>query len=59
VDAYGAERMMWSSDYPHTDSPWPYSREYIEGSAFKRITLEETQKIVAANAARLYQIPLS
>jgi predicted TIM-barrel fold metal-dependent hydrolase len=58
VDAYGAERMMWSSDYPHTDSPWPRSREYIEGSAFKRITPEETQKIVADNAARLYQIEL-
>jgi predicted TIM-barrel fold metal-dependent hydrolase len=59
VDAYGAERMMWSSDYPHTDSPWPHSREYIEGAAFKRITPEETQKIVADNAARLYQIPLN
>jgi predicted TIM-barrel fold metal-dependent hydrolase len=56
VDAYGAGRMMWSSDYPHTDSPWPHSREYIEGAAFKRITPEETQKIVADNAARLYQI---
>jgi len=55
VEAYGAERMMWSSDYPHTDSPWPHSREFV-GTAFKRITPEQTQLIVAGNAARLYHI---
>lgn len=59
VEAYSADRMMWSSDYPHTDSPWPHSQEYIEGSAFRRITPEQTQKIVADNAARLYQIELN
>lgn len=59
VEAYGADRMMWSSDYPHTDLPWPHSREYIEGAAFKRISSEDTQKIVAGNAARLYQIALN
>jgi uncharacterized protein len=59
VDAYGVERMMWSSDYPHTDSPWPHSREYIEGEAFKRITPQETQKIVADNAAQLYHISVN
>lgn len=54
VEVYGADRMMWSSDYPHTDSPWPHSREYIEGDGFGRISPEDTQKIVADNAARLY-----
>ncbi len=59
VEAYGADRMMWSSDYPHTDSPWPHSREYVDGAAFKRITPEQTQQIVAGNAARLYHIELN
>jgi predicted TIM-barrel fold metal-dependent hydrolase len=59
VEFYGADRMMWSSDYPHTDSPWPHSREYIEGDAFSRISPQETQKIVADNAAGLYHISLS
>ncbi len=54
VEVYGADQMMWSSDYPHTDSPWPRSREYVEGAAFARISPAETQKIVADNAARLY-----
>lgn len=59
VEFYGADRMMWSSDYPHTDSPWPHSREYIEGPAFSRLKHEDVQKIVADNAARLYGLPLS
>jgi len=56
VEVYGADNMLWSSDYPHTDSPWPRSRQYIEGDAFKRISPQETQKIVGDNAARLYGI---
>jgi predicted TIM-barrel fold metal-dependent hydrolase len=54
VEVYGADKMLWSSDYPHTDSPWPHSREYVEGPAFERLTPQETQMIVADNAARLY-----
>ena len=46
---------MWSSDYPHTDSPWPRSREYIAG-AFTGIPEEDVQKIVGGNVARLYGI---
>ncbi len=59
VAAYGAERMMWSSDYPHTDSPWPQSRQYIDGAAFKRISAADKQLIVAGNAARLYHIEVN
>jgi len=25
IDHIGAETMMWSSDYPHTDGIWPES----------------------------------
>lgn len=27
---FGAERIMRSSDYPHTDLTWPHSREFID-----------------------------
>ena len=26
----GVDNMMWSSDYPHTDTTWPDSKKYIE-----------------------------
>jgi hypothetical protein len=46
---------MWSSDYPHTDSPWPRSRDMI-AQAFKGIPEPDVQKIVGGNVAKLYNI---
>ncbi len=52
---FGAEHIMWSSDYPHTDSPWPRSRDVI-AQAFKGIPEQDVQKIVGGNVAKLYNI---
>ncbi len=52
---YGAENIVWSSDYPHTDSTWPHSRELI-AEAFKSIPEVDVEKIVGNNAARLYGV---
>jgi predicted TIM-barrel fold metal-dependent hydrolase len=30
VDEIGEDNMMWGSDFPHPDSAWPDSQEYIE-----------------------------
>jgi predicted TIM-barrel fold metal-dependent hydrolase len=53
--AYSPERMMWSSDYPHTDSPWPRSREFI-ADALQNLSTEDATKITSTNAAQLYGI---
>jgi predicted TIM-barrel fold metal-dependent hydrolase len=53
--SFGAEHIMWSSDYPHTDSPWPRSRTFI-AEAFKNIPAADTAKITGGNAAQLYGI---
>jgi predicted TIM-barrel fold metal-dependent hydrolase len=55
INRFGAENIMWSSDYPHTDSTWPRSREFIDGH-FQGIPGDVTQKIVGANAAHLYHL---
>jgi len=52
---FGAERLMWSSDYPHTDSTWPKSREFIT-NAFKDMPEADIQKIIGGNVARIYRI---
>ncbi len=54
---YDMTKVMWSSDYPHTDSPWPRSKEYIE-EHFIGAPEEEIQRVVAGNAAALYGISL-
>jgi predicted TIM-barrel fold metal-dependent hydrolase len=53
--AFGVDHMMWSSDYPHTDSPWPRSREFIQ-DAFKNLPAANIAKITSQNAAQLYRI---
>ncbi len=46
---------MWSSDYPHTDSTWPHSQEFID-EAFKDMPEEDLQKVVGGNVARIYSV---
>ena len=51
----GNENIMWSSDYPHTVSTWPHSREVVERD-FKGVPENEKRQIVRENAARLYNL---
>ena len=54
----GVENIMWSSDYPHTVSTWPHSREVVERE-FKGVPDKERRQIVRENAARLYGFALA
>jgi predicted TIM-barrel fold metal-dependent hydrolase len=54
----GVENIMWSSDYPHTVSTWPHSREVVERD-FKGVPEGEKRLIVRENVARLYGLALS
>ena len=54
----GVENIMWSSDYPHTVSTWPHSREVVERD-FKGVPEDEKRLIVRGNVARLYGLSLS
>ena len=49
----GAESCMWASDYPHTDSTFPHSREAIEAS-LGTLSPGDVRKITATNCAQLY-----
>lgn len=51
----GVDNQMWSSDYPHSDSTWPYSRQKIE-EQFKGVPEADKRKMVALNAAQLYKL---
>ncbi len=54
-DGPGASQLMWASDYPHSDSTWPHSREVIDRD-FVGVDAGEVAAIVGGNAQRLYQI---
>ena len=44
---------MWSTDYPHSDSTWPKSREALEAH-FKDVPSEERRMIAGGTCASLY-----
>ena len=52
-ELFGENNYMWGSDFPHTDSTWPKSREVI-AKDFAGVPDEVTRKITFDNAARLY-----
>jgi len=49
----GVDNLMWSSDYPHTDSTWPRSRESIDHD-FAGVSEADRIKMTCTNAAKLY-----
>jgi predicted TIM-barrel fold metal-dependent hydrolase len=52
-DLIGVDNMMWGSDYPHSESTFPRSREILD-RILRGIPGDDRAKIVGGNAARLY-----
>jgi predicted TIM-barrel fold metal-dependent hydrolase len=46
---------MWESDYPHTASTFPHSREYV-AKALEGVPHDEQRKMLCDNAVRLYKL---
>jgi predicted TIM-barrel fold metal-dependent hydrolase len=53
IPVLGADRCMWASDYPHTDSTFPNSLDVIE-ETLGVLTLEDRRKVTMTNCAELY-----
>jgi uncharacterized protein len=53
IPLLGADSCMWASDYPHTDSTFPHSREAIE-ETLGALPGADRRKITVTNCARLY-----
>jgi predicted TIM-barrel fold metal-dependent hydrolase len=53
----GIGSLCWGSDYPHTESTFPRSRE-IMSARLGDVPQDEQDRIVFANAARLYGFAL-
>ena len=56
-DVVGVEGLMWGSDYPHTESTFPRSRE-ITREILADVPAKEQAMILRDNAARLYGFDL-
>jgi predicted TIM-barrel fold metal-dependent hydrolase len=49
----GAERVMWSSDYPHQESTFGYTRSAIQ-AVFDHCSVEDAQKILGKTAIEVF-----
>ncbi len=54
---WGQDNCMWSSDFPHSNTTWPRSRELLAND-LGAIPQEIVAKIVHGNCARLYNLPM-
>ena len=57
-DVIGVDCMMWGSDYPHSESTFPRSREVLD-DILQGVPKAERAKIVCHNTARLYGFDLA
>jgi predicted TIM-barrel fold metal-dependent hydrolase len=51
----GADRVMWSSDYPHQESTFGYTRSAIQ-AVFDATSVENAQKILGKTALDLFDM---
>jgi predicted TIM-barrel fold metal-dependent hydrolase len=49
----GVDNMLWGSDFPHAESTWPQSKQFLE-RIFVGVPEEDRRKITADNAAKLF-----
>jgi predicted TIM-barrel fold metal-dependent hydrolase len=55
-DLFDYRHLLWASDFPHTDSTWPRSRQLIEEQA-AHLSEEQHQAIFRDNTAQLFGLP--
>jgi predicted TIM-barrel fold metal-dependent hydrolase len=51
----GVRNILWSTDYPHSDSTWPHSRDVLT-EHFRDVPDDERALIAGGNAAALYHL---
>lgn len=55
LDHIGAETCLWSSDYPHQESTFGYTRSSIQ-AVFDATSVELAQRIVGGTALKLFRM---
>ena len=49
----GVDTMLWGSDFPHAESTWPKSRDFLD-RMFAGVPEADLRKITSENAARMF-----
>jgi predicted TIM-barrel fold metal-dependent hydrolase len=54
----GPDNMLWGNDFPHAESTWPQSQEFLD-RLFAGTSEEDRRKITSDNAVKLFRFHLS
>ncbi|MFZ4515136.1 MAG: amidohydrolase family protein [Acidimicrobiia bacterium] len=57
-DRIGVDHIMVEADYPHADSSWPDTQDYVARMLRHVDNLEDIRKITHRNAAQVFRHPL-
>ena len=57
-DVIGVDNLMWGSDYPHSESTFPRSRQILS-EILAGVPDDEQTKIVGGNTARVYNFDIT
>jgi predicted TIM-barrel fold metal-dependent hydrolase len=52
----GLERITWEADYPHAETPWPHSQDFLD-IAMADVPADEAALITHGNARRAFRWP--
>lgn len=55
LDRIGVDTVLWSTDYPHQESTFGYTRSAVE-AVFKATSVENAQKILGKTALKLFRM---
>ena len=55
LDVIGEDRVTFETDYPHTDSTWPDTKQ-IALDMVQGLTQAQVNKVIRGNAIDLYQL---
>jgi predicted TIM-barrel fold metal-dependent hydrolase len=58
LDQLGADRVLYETDYPHTDTSWPTSRD-VAAELTSHLSGEDAARIVAENARELFRVQVN
>lgn len=58
LDLCNPRRLMWASDFPHSDSTWPHSQDLLRKHTAK-LSAEEKGWLLHDNVAELYGVGVS
>lgn len=57
-DVIDVDKILFESDYPHADTPWPHTQASVR-ELFRDVDQETTEKITYKNAEKLFKFPLT